>query len=50
MFEHQDIIKKINMKVAGTLSPLPVVSATTAAPSEEDGSKAAQPDDGLTAK
>ena len=44
MFEHQDIIKKINMKVAGTLSPLPpvaVTSAATAAPSEEEASKAA---------
>jgi len=41
MFEHQDIIKKINMKVAGTLSPLPPVVGTTAAPSEEEASKAA---------
>jgi serine/threonine protein kinase len=56
MFEHQDIIKKINMKIAGTLQTLPSAvvpaqpsTASPAAPAEKS-EEALVKTDGLTAK
>lgn len=51
MFEHQDIIKKINMKIAGTLPVAPTIAPQTqaaAAPVEQE--EAPVNTDGLTSK
>lgn len=56
MFEHQDIIKKINMKIAGTLQTQPAAAqmqaASPAAPAEKEQEAPSTPskNDGLTAK
>lgn len=54
MFEHQDIIRKLNMKVAGTLITTPTVVPEVKEPVATTPATAAEtqqiPNDGLTAK
>lgn len=51
MFEHQDIIKKINMKIAGTLPANNTATAqNAAAPAAPSETEEFQIPDGLTAK